>query len=305
MRIEWNGQVAEVREAGLGPAAVLIHGYPLDGAMWSGVARALAAGLRVLKPDLPGHGENAAPAPESIEGQANFLEALLAAIPGPVGLAGFSMGGYVALALMKRRPEKVKALALVDTRAGADDEAGRAKRDEAIAAVREGGVQPIAQAMLGKLLSPEGLKRVDLVERANRIMTRQKPETIAADLQAMRDRPDQTASLSSIAVPTLVVVGELDVLTPPSESQAMTAAIPGARLVVVPGAGHLAPMERPARRRGGPGRLFCGRSAPGAVPLEAQPHSEPHRSGCLPRDACPYRLLHLPSSALVALEPQT
>jgi 3-oxoadipate enol-lactonase len=245
VRIEWNGQVAEVREAGLGPAVVLIHGYPLDGAMWSGVARAMATGLRILKPDLPGHGENAAPATESIEGQADFLEAILAELPGPVGLAAFSMGGYAALALMKRRPEKVRALALVDTRAGADDEAGRVKRDEAIAVVRAGGVAPIAQAMIGKLLSPEGLKRADLVERANRIMTRQKPETVAADLAAMRGRADQTASLSSIAVPTLVVVGELDTLTPPSESQAITAAIPGARLIVVPGAGHLAPMERP------------------------------------------------------------
>lgn len=235
----------EVREVGVGPAVVLIHGYPLDGAIWSGVARALAPGLRVLKPDLPGHGENAAPAAESIEGQADFVEALLAQLPGPVGLAGFSMGGYVALALMRRRPEKVRALALVDTRAGADDEAGRARRNEAIAAVRAGGVAPIAQAMLGKLLSPEGLKKADLVERASRIMTRQKPETVAADLAAMRDRPDQTASLSSIAVPTLVVVGELDALTPPSESQAMAAAIPGARLVTIPGAGHLAPMERP------------------------------------------------------------
>jgi 3-oxoadipate enol-lactonase len=245
MRLEWQGQSAEIRELGNGPSVVLLHGYPLDGAMWSGVARALAPNLQILKPDLPGHGENAAPAAESVEGQADFVEALLAALPGKVGLAGFSMGGYVALALMKRRPENVRAFALVDTKAGADDEAGRAKRNEAIATVRAGGVAPIAQAMLGKLLSPEGLKKADLVERASRIMTRQKPETVEADLVAMRDRADQTASLSSIAVPTLVVVGELDVLTPLSESQAIAAAIPGARLVTIPGAGHLAPMERP------------------------------------------------------------
>ena len=245
MQIEWNGKQAEVREIGSGPSVVLIHGYPLDGAMWSGVARALSPTLRALKPDLPGHGENLAPAPGSLEEHADFLDSLLTVLPGPVGLAGFSMGGYVALALMRRRPEKVRALALVDTRAGADDEAGRARRDEAIATVRSGGVAPIAQAMLGKLLSPEGLKKADLVERASRIMTRQKPETVAADLVAMRDRADQTVTLSLIAVPTLVVVGELDTLTPPSESQAMTAAIPGSRLAVIPGAGHLAPMERP------------------------------------------------------------
>jgi 3-oxoadipate enol-lactonase len=245
MRLEWQGHAADIRELGNGPPVLLLHGYPLDGAMWSGVARALAPNLQILKPDLPGHGENEAPAPRSLEEHADFLEALLAALPGPVGLAAFSMGGYVALALMKRRPEKVRALALVDTRAGADDEAGRAKRNEAIATVRAEGVAPIAQAMLGKLLSPEGLKKADLVERASRIMTRQKAETVEADLVGMRDRPDQTASLSSIAVPTLVVVGELDVLTPPSEAQAMASGIPGARLVTIPGAGHLAPMERP------------------------------------------------------------
>jgi 3-oxoadipate enol-lactonase len=139
----------------------------------------------------------------------------------------------------------VGGFALVDSRAGADDEAGRAKRTEAIATVRSGGVDPIAQAMLPKLLSPEGLKRPDLAERATRMMTRQKPETVAADLEALRDRPDSTSFLASIAVPTLLVVGEKDVLTPPSESQAMAAAIPGARLVTIPGAGHLAPMERP------------------------------------------------------------
>ena len=245
MHVSWQGQAAEVRELGSGPAVVLLHGYPLDGAMWSGVARALSARFRVLKPDLPGHGENPAEAPASLEGHADFVEAILAELPPPVGVVGFSMGGYVALALMKRRPEKVRALALVDTRAGADDEADRAKRDEAVATVNSVGVGPIAQAMLPKLLSPEGLKRADLMERVSRIMQRQKPETVAADLCAMRDRPDATPLLASIAIPTLAVVGELDALTPLAESEAIAAAVPGARIVTIPGAGHLSPMERP------------------------------------------------------------
>jgi pimeloyl-ACP methyl ester carboxylesterase len=258
MRLLWQAQETEIRELGNGPAVVLLHGYPLDGAMWSGVARALAPALRVLKPDLPGHGDNAAAAPSSLEAHADFAEAILDQLEGPVGLAGFSMGGYVALALMKRRPEKVRALALVDTRAGADDEAGRARRDEAIATVRAGGVEAIAQAMIPKLLSPEGLKKADLVERAARMMKRQKPATVEADLAAMRDRPDSTASLPSLAVPTLVIVGELDALTPPSESQAMAAAIPGARLDIVPGTGHLAPMERPRAVAAALGDFFAG-----------------------------------------------
>jgi pimeloyl-ACP methyl ester carboxylesterase len=245
MQIEWSGSSADVRELGSGPAIVLVHGFPLDGAMWSGVARALAPKFRVLKPDLPGRGNTDGPAPDSISGYADFVEAILRELPAPVGLAGFSFGGYISLELVKRQPEKIRALALVDTRASADDAAGRAKRDETIASVRANGVGPVAQSMPAKLLSPESLGRRDLVERVQRIISRQTPETIEADLIAMRDRPDSTEFLSQIAVPTLIVVGERDALTPPADSEAMAAAIPGARLVTVPGAGHLTPMERP------------------------------------------------------------
>ena len=245
MRMEWAGRSADVREIGKGPAVILVHGYPLDGAMWSGVARALSTQFRVLKPDLPGRGNTEAPAPAGIDGYADFLDTIVASLDGPVGLAGFSFGGYISLAYLKRRPEKVRALALVDTRASADDEAGRAKRDETIAAVRAGGLAPVLEAMPAKLLSPESFARADLLERVQRIISRQKPETVEADLAAMRDRADSTGMLGKISIPTLVVVGERDVLTPPADSEAMAAAIPGARLVTVPGAGHLTPMERP------------------------------------------------------------
>lgn len=245
MRMEWSGRPADVREIGKGPAVILVHGYPLDGAMWSGVARALSTRFRVLKPDLPGRGNTEAPAPTGIDGYADFLETIVGSLEGPVGLAGFSFGGYISLAFLKRRPEKVRALALVDTRASADDEAGRTKRDETIAAVRTSGVAPVLEAMPAKLLSPESLARPDLLERVQRIISRQTPETVEADLAAMRDRPDSTGILPEIAIPTLVVVGERDVLTPPADSEAMAAAIAGARLVTIPGAGHLTPMERP------------------------------------------------------------
>ncbi len=154
MRVDWKGQLVQIRELGQGPAVVLVHGYPLDGAMWSGVARTLSSRFRVLKPDLPGRGENPAPPDGTIDGYADFLQAILAEIPPPAGLAGFSMGGYASLALMKREPAGVRALALVDTRAGADDEAGRAAREAAIATVRSGGAAAIADGMIPKLLAP-------------------------------------------------------------------------------------------------------------------------------------------------------
>jgi len=247
---------------GEGPAVVLVHGYPLDGAMWSGVARALSTRFRVLKPDLPGRGEAPAPSEGTIDSYADFLAAVFEKIPQGAGLAGFSMGGYAALALARRHPAHLRALALVDTRASADDDAGRARRDEAIATVRSSGVAPIADAMVPKLLAPESLSNRDLVERLRRIITRQKPETVEADLQAMRDRPDSRAELPQLRLPTLVVVGEADTLTPPADSQAMASAIPGARLVTLPGAGHLTPMERPGAVAAALGEFFGAALAP-------------------------------------------
>jgi len=256
MRMEWAGRPADVREIGKGPAVILVHGYPLDGAMWSGVARALSSQFRVLKPDLPGRGNTEADAPAGIDGYADFLATIVDSLEEPVGIAGFSFGGYISLALLKRRPERVRAIALVDSRAGADDDAGRAKRDETIAAVRANGLAPVLEAMPAKLLSPEGLARADLLERVQRIISRQKPETVEADLAAMRDRPDSTGFLPEIGIPALVVVGERDVLTPPADSEAMAAAIPGAKLVTIPGAGHLAPMERPKAVAGALAEFF-------------------------------------------------
>jgi 3-oxoadipate enol-lactonase len=245
MDIVWKGLPSRVREMGSGPPVVLVHGYPLDGAMWSGVARTLSTRFRVLKPDLPGRGETAAPAEGTIEARADFLAAVLDGLAGPAGVAGFSMGGYTALALARRRPANLAALALVDTRAGADDEAGRGKREEAIELVRSQGVAAIAETMVPRLLAPASLKKGDLVERLRRIILRQTADTIAADLAAMRDRPDSRPFLPQIGVPTLVLVGEEDALTPPADSRQMAEAIPGAKLVVAAECGHLSPMERP------------------------------------------------------------
>lgn len=245
MRLDWKGQAIQVRELGQGPVVVLVHGYPLDGAMWSGTARALSTRFRVLKPDLPGRGENPTPADGTIETYADFIGAIVAGLPAPVGLAGFSMGGYAALALMKRGPANVRALALVDTRATADDEAGKAAREQAIATARSGGAAAIADGMIGKLISADSARNANLVERLRRIILRQKPETIESDLAAMRDRPDSTDLLPSIGVPTIVLVGDQDALTPPEGARIMAAAIPEARFLSIANAGHLTPMERP------------------------------------------------------------
>lgn len=245
MRIERGGQSFEVREVGSGPTVILVHGYPLDGGMWSGVARILSADFRVVKPDLPGRSENPLAADGTIEGYADFLAAMVEGASPPVGIAGFSMGGYATLALLARGAPAVRAVALVDTRAGADDDAGRQKRDDAIAAIQANGAAAAADAMMEKLLSEEARRKADVVERVRRMILRQKPETLVSDLTAMRDRPDRTAILAGLGIPALVVAGELDVLTPPGPAREMAAAIPGGRYLEIAGSGHAVPIEKP------------------------------------------------------------
>src|SRR5262249_40435926 len=213
--------------------------------------------FRVVKPDLPGRGDTPAPSAPGIEGYSDFVEAILAELSAGAGLAGFSMGGYVALAAAKRRPRNLAALALVETKPAAATDAGRRGRDDAITLVREKGVEAIADAMLPKLLSPSALANRDTVERVRRIMLRQPKETIAADLAAMRDRPESTAFLSQIPVPTRVIVGAEDVIATPEESRAMADAIPGADCVLMPGAGHLTPGGRPRATATALGEFFA------------------------------------------------
>ena len=245
MRIEREGRSFEVREIGSGPTIVLVHGYPLDGGMWSGVARLLAASFRVVKPDLPGRPDNPQTPAGTMESYADLLQAVVEGAGSPVGIAGFSMGGYATLALLARLLEAVRADALVSSRATADDEAGRRKRDEAIEAVKTRGAVAACEAMIDKLLSAEALRKADVAERVKRMILRQKPETLISDLTAMRDREDRSALLPHLGIPAFVLAAELDVITPPGPAQEMAAAIPGARFVSVPGSGHAVPIERP------------------------------------------------------------
>ena len=210
---------------GAGPAVVLVHGYPLDGAMWSGVARrASPASSRVKKPDLPGRGETIAAASGSIREYADFVEAILKELPPPAGLAGFSMGGYVVLSVVERRPESLRAIALVDTRASADDEAGPGEaRTPRLLTPAIGRRRSVAEAMLPQLHPRSSLAQRDQPGRsgaANRC-SGSRPRPSRPTCHAMRDRPDSTPLLSRIAVTALKnrcwATG--DALTPPSGLQ--------------------------------------------------------------------------------------
>jgi 3-oxoadipate enol-lactonase len=223
---------------------LLVHGFPFDGRMWTHQEAALGSVRRVIAADLPGHGRDGSSPETSMDGMARALATRLDAEGiDAVDLGGLSMGGYVCFAFWRLFPGRVRSLALIDTKSGADNEAGRKARDDTAASVREKGVSVLAESMMPRLFTEAA--PADARELAQRMILETQVETAAADLTAMRDRPDSATTLATITVPTLVVVGDADPITPPAESEAMAAAIPGARLVIVPGASHLAPMERP------------------------------------------------------------
>lgn len=224
---------------------LFLHAFPLDREMWADQAQAVqAAGWMYAAPDFPGFGEAPLAGAETLEEYADRAAAVLESVGSDRAVVvGLSMGGYAAFRLLERRPGLVRALVLADTRAGPDSpEAADGRRRNAERTEREGTAWLQAE-MLPKLLGPEADETVRDQVRAT--LSRAKPEAVAAALRALASRPDSTGLLAGIKVPTLVVVGADDAITPPEEARRMAEAIPGAQLEVIPVAGHLANLENP------------------------------------------------------------
>lgn len=248
-RLIVNGVDLAVEIRGEGPAVLFIHGYPFDRSIWAHQV-ALLDGFRRIAPDLRGMGESDAPdLGYSMETYAGDLAAMLDALGvDQVVLCGLSMGGYIAFEFLRRWRRRVRGLVLMDTRAEADSAEGRRARDAAAATVRERGVSAVVDGMLPGLLSPSTRSQApELVERVRTMMSATPASGMVGALGALRDRPDSTELLPTLSgLPCLVLVGEDDEITPPARARAMAEAVPGARLVVIPGAGHLPPVERPS-----------------------------------------------------------
>jgi 3-oxoadipate enol-lactonase len=164
-----------------------------------------------------------------------------------VVLCGLSMGGYVALEFVRQHRSRVRGLVLMDTRADADTPEVRRTRDGAAAAARDRGASAIADAMIPKMFAARTLAaQPELTERLRALMARNPVPGIVGALLAMRDRESSEALLQTlVGIPTLVMVGEADSLTPPSQARIMAEAIPGAQLAIIPAAAHLPPLEQP------------------------------------------------------------
>jgi pimeloyl-ACP methyl ester carboxylesterase len=226
---------------------LLVHAFPLSSAMWDDVRAGLDQPL--LTPDLPGFGGR--PALESgpdLDAYADDLaEQLDAQGISRIVLGGLSLGGYVAMAFMRRHADRVNGLILADTKAGTDPEAGRANRERIAATVLADRapdvlLSDVFPALLGKTTTAQ---QPDVVARVRSLVEASDPEGVAWAQRAMAARPDSLPSLHDVEVPALVIVGDEDVLSPVAEAQTMLDALPDARLVVVPGAGHLTAMESP------------------------------------------------------------
>jgi len=162
-------------------------------------------------------------------------------------IGGLSMGGYIAFAIWRRHRERVRALVLVDTRAGVDADETRAARQAHIDLVRSRGAAVLAaQLVTGQLGTRTRERHPDIVEVVRDMIARAPVDGIVGAIEAMMARPDSTPTLATIDVPTLVLVGEEDRLTPLAESQKIHAAIAGSRLEIIARAGHLSNIERPA-----------------------------------------------------------
>jgi pimeloyl-ACP methyl ester carboxylesterase len=243
-----------VHSIGSGLPLVLLHAFPLDHGMWSR-QEPLGESLRLIVPDLRGFGGSGGSVPGGIADLADDVAALLDAmhVERPAVICGVSMGGYVAEHVAARHPDRVAALVLVDTKLEADTPEARSARVDLAGKVGRLGQAILADAMIPRLLAvPHTTSPADVRARhaANHallkeMILRQPVATIQAALAALGDRPDMTEAMRHVRVPTLLVVGAEDQITPPSCLEAAEAIIPNAKLLIVPGAGHLVPLEAP------------------------------------------------------------
>lgn len=252
--VQAGGVRLAVEVRGQGPAVLLVHGFPLDHTLWNAQIESLAERYRVLVPDLRGFGHSG-PAEDTVtmEQFADDLAGLLDAlgIDGPIVLGGLSMGGYIAMAFLRKYPQRLRGLALCDTKAAADSDEAKAGRLATAERVLREGPEFLAQTMLPKLLAPASLEKKDLVDRVRRMIVAQPPAAIAAAQRGMAQRPDSTDLLGRLPCPALFLAGEHDALSPPADMRQLAAACrtangrPGT-FVEISGAGHLAPLENPA-----------------------------------------------------------
>jgi pimeloyl-ACP methyl ester carboxylesterase len=237
-----------IHDTGSGEAVLFLHAFTMDASQWDHQIAALSGDLRCVRLDLWGCGASPAP-PAGVPTLDGFATAVLAALDSRnidrVAVVGLSMGGYLAFALWRLAAQRIRALVLCNTRATADAEAPRNDRLAMADQVEsEGSVESIVEPMVARLLSPRARADAHIVDPVRGRIRRCTPAGIAFAQRAMAARPDSSALLASINVPTLVIAGTEDAIIPVSEVQAMADSIQGARCVTLD-SGHMSNLELP------------------------------------------------------------
>ncbi|GAB5603240.1 alpha/beta hydrolase [Thermus sp. FJN-A] len=217
---------------------VFLHAFPYNPRMWAKEAQLLKSRLPVLAPHYLGLslGKAAEKVLQEME-EAGLEQAVF---------VGLSMGGYLAFELFRKAPERFLGAVLSSTRAGPDSEEAKKNRYALRERVLREGVGFLPQALLPSHLGrTTQATRPEVVAQARELILEASPEAVAESLLALAERPDSTPLLSRMGVPTLVLVGEEDTLTPPEEAKGMWKALPDARMLILPEAGHLANLENP------------------------------------------------------------
>jgi 3-oxoadipate enol-lactonase len=234
---------------GDGPPVVLLHPFPVHHEFWSPVAQALESRYRLVVPDLRGHGASGAgEGPATMEKHAADLARVLDdAGVGRAIFVGVSIGGYVLFQFLRRHRNRVAGLVLCNTKAQADSPEARAVRLQVAADVLERGSEPFFESMLPKLMGKTTHStRPDLIQAALRMMRKMSTEDVALVQKGMAERLDSVETLKTINVPTLVIAGDEDTLTPVGEAELMRKNITGSEMKIVARAGHYSPWEQPA-----------------------------------------------------------
>lgn len=243
VRIDGGSLVVDV--AGSGAPLLFVHGFPLSAEMWYPAIDALSGQHRCIAPDLRGHGRSDAWPQADITAHAADLAAVLDAVGEhrPVVLIGLSMGGIIGFEFFRRYRARLRALVLVDTRANPETPEGVAAREAVAAAALHEGSQTAADGMIDRLFAPTASP--DLKRYWHGVMARTSPTGVAAAARALATRPDSQPTLATIDCPTLVIVGQHDVITPPDVLRQIHAGIRDSRFEVIADAGHMPPVEQP------------------------------------------------------------
>lgn len=230
---------------------VFVHAFPLGAAMWEPQFKAAPAGWRFLAIDLRGFGGSTIPetddAPPRLDDYADDVIDVLRELGITRAVfVGVSMGGYVTFAIVRKAATLVEALVLVDTRASADSLQGRSNRRSLLAVLDREGATGVAREMADKLIgATSAVERPDVGALIRRLIKQQAPAAIRGAIHRMMERPDAFGVVASLTMPTMIIVGDEDTLTPVEESRKMQQANPKAELVVFPRAGHLPSLEQP------------------------------------------------------------